>query len=82
MYIDQAHKEGDRYRFIGWIAHLTEKVRGLKVGDSEVTCIFTMRNDVTAIYPGLPSPYVGVEFSIKKNSLDVPLAVRTEPGHE
>lgn len=82
MYIDQAHKEGDRYRFIGWIAHLTEKVRGLNVGDSEVTCIFTMRNDVTAIYPGLPSPYVGVEFSIKKNSLDVPLAVRTEPGHE
>jgi len=82
MYIDTAHKEGDQYRFVGWIAHTTEKVTGLKLGATEVPCIFTRRSDVVAAYPTLPSPFVGVEFSLKKNSLDVPLMVRTEQGHE
>lgn len=80
MYVDAAYREGNHYRFVGWIAHKTEKIAGLKLGEAEVKCIFSSRFDVTAAYPGLPSPYVGVEFSLKKSHLNTPLGIRTETG--
>ena len=80
MYIDESHKEVDRYRFVGWIAHRTEKVKGLKIGETEIPCTFMGRDDVLRAYPDLPTRYVGVEFSLKKSQLDSTLKVRTESG--
>ena len=80
MYIDASYKEADRYRFIGWIAHRTEKVKGLKIDETEIPCTFMGRDDVLRAYPDLPTRYVGVEFSLKKPQLDSTLKVRTESG--
>lgn len=82
MYIDTASLEGDLFRFVGWIAHTSQRIMGLKVGGAEVRCIITRRTDVTEVYPYLPSPYVGVDFSLKKSLLDNPLVLRTEDGGE
>lgn len=82
MYVDSSYKEGDHYRFVGWVAHKSKKITGLKVGNVEIRCIVTHRSDVVTVYPFIPSPYVGVDFSIKKSLLDYPLILRVEDGSE
>jgi hypothetical protein len=82
MYIDSAQREVDHYRFVGWIAHKNEIIKGIKVRDAEIPCIFTARPDVLKVYPTLPTQYVGVDFVLKKSQLDVPIFIRTENCNE
>lgn len=82
MYIDASHKEANQYRFVGWISHKTKKIKSLKINERHLHCIFTKRQDVFKVYPSLPSPYIGVEFSIEKACLDSQVKVVTDDDSE
>lgn len=82
MYIDFVERNAEEYRFTGWITHRTQKIKELKLGDENIKCLFTSRKDVTDVYPMLPNPFIGVEFSLKKSNLNIPLIVITETNEK
>jgi hypothetical protein len=77
MYMDRIIKEDDCYRFVGWIAHLTERITSLRIKDIDLACEFMVRQDVLSVYPTLPTQHVGVDFRVPNSLLKERVTVIT-----
>lgn len=72
-HIDNVEDLGEEYRIIGWIAHSTQIVKELTIGNNVITSAFYSRPDVLQVYKNFPTDLIGVDFIINKDDINEPL---------
>ena len=82
MYIDEVKDSQDAFLFKGWIAHSSEEVMCVTLGDKFITAAKILRPDVAKAYSWLPSEKVGVEFSVPKQDIREPFGIRLMSGKQ
>ncbi len=75
MYIDSVVYSDGKYRIQGWISHTKFSINVLKNEQRILVTEFTVRQDVLGVYPELPGNWLGIQFYITPDELELDLQI-------